>query len=210
MKASNDRRMVRRSKVALGVSLAVVLQVALGCNREAALDDFSVSSLAGIGVGDDIRAYVDGADGVDLDAILSAQGNADIRKLRSVNQKGVAKVRGVLVERGSGKIARASAVLDAWDGDESRVRAKFAEIVSRYDGTGVPASDSNASRGGGEIEVREWTLGEKDCRCLHRIVLCCENGHWSIRQEISNLVLMGRVIAEIAAQDAEKMKRLVR
>lgn len=64
--------------------------------------------------------------------------------------------------------------------------------------------------GGGEIEVREWTLGEKDCRCLHRIVLCCENGHWSIRQEISNLVLMGRVIAEIAAQDAEKMKRLVR
>lgn len=26
----------------------------------------------------DIRAYVDGADGVDLDAILSVQGNADI------------------------------------------------------------------------------------------------------------------------------------
>ena len=36
-----------------------------------------------------------------------------------------------LVERGSGKIARASAVLDAWDGDESRVRAKFAKIAAQ-------------------------------------------------------------------------------
>lgn len=115
------------------VAVILVLAVALGCNREAALDDFSVSSLAGIGVGDDIRAYVDGADGVDLDAILSAQGNADIRKLRSVNQKGVAKVRGVLVERGSGKIARASAVLDAWDGRSSRKLSRaMMELVSRH------------------------------------------------------------------------------
>ena len=103
--------------------------------------------------------------------------------------------------------------MDGWDGDETRVKAKYAELCKRYADEGAinvfdTRSNANYSLGYGEVGFSEWLVGSGENRTLHRAVLKCEGNHWSIQQQISDVKLMREVVEGIAARDAEIMKKL--
>lgn len=201
-------------KVAINkLSIFIILLVVIGCRREVGMDVFSATSIAGIGLGENIREYVDASGGSGADDYISDQGHVDIGRLRAEHSTGVSKVCGILVERDSGRIAQVSASLDGWDGDETRVKTRYAELCRRYADEGAIKvldtwSDANYSLGYGEIGFCEWLVGSGENRALHRIVLMCEGNHWSIQQHVSNVDLLRKVVEGIAARDAEIMKQL--
>ena len=193
--------------------LFIVLLVLTGCRREVDADAFSATSIAGIRLGVGISEYLDDSDGIGVDKCITEQGQVDIGRLKATHSAGVSKICGILVERNSGKIARVRASLDGWDGDEARVKAKYAELCKQYADEGAikvldTRSNANYSLGYGEIGFCEWLVGNGESRTLHRVVLMCEGNHWSIQLQISNVDLLRKVVEGIAARDAEIMKKL--
>ena len=201
-------------KVAINrLVILIVLLITIGCRREVDADAFSARSIAGVELGEKVSEYIDDTDGIGVDECVSEQGQVNVRLIKVPRSTGVPKICGILVERNSGRIARVSASLDGWDGDEARVKTKYAELCRQYAKEGAikifdTRSNANCSLGYGEIGFCEWLVGSGENRALHRVVLMCEGSHWSIQQQISDLRLLQKVIEGIAARDAEIMKKL--
>ena len=201
-------------KVAINRSVMFfALLVVIGCRREVDTDAFSATSIAGIELGESISEYIDVSGGIGVGKCISEQGQVDLRCLKATHSTGATKICGILVEQNSGRIARVRASFDGWEGDETRAKAKYAELCKRYaDESAVKIldtkSNANYSLGYGEIDFCEWLVGSGEKRALHRVVLVCEGNRWSIQQQISNVCLMRKVVERIAARDAEIMKKL--